>query len=76
MDAGVPEADAGKYAGQVHAGARLQVLGVAHGSGRRGLSAGEGGATLRRNAAHRFMNLATIRRAWHDHTSLMGLLPW
>lgn len=32
VNAGVPEADAGEHAGQVHAGARLQILGVTHGS--------------------------------------------
>lgn len=35
VNSGVSEADAGKHASQVHAGPRLQVLGVAHGSGTR-----------------------------------------
>lgn len=33
MNSGISEADAGKHAGQVHAGPRLQVLGVPHSSG-------------------------------------------
>lgn len=78
VNAGVPEADPSEHASQVHAGARLQVLGVAHGSGRSLESAGGSGsrpaaAELNR---YRFMNLATTWRAWRDHTSLMGLLPW
>lgn len=43
VNAGVPEADPSEHAGQVHAGARLQVLGVAHSPGRRRESAAGSG---------------------------------
>lgn len=79
VNSSVPEADPGEHASQVHAGARLQVLGVAHGSGMSPSSAetlASRPVCCRLTPAHRFMYLATTLRAWRDHTSLMGLLPW
>lgn len=34
------------------------------------------GSASKLNFIYRFMYLATTLRAWRDHTSLMGLLPW
>lgn len=77
VNSSVAEADAGEHTSQVHAGACLQVLGVAHGSE---ITPPSHTCTVSLRVtfkrSYRFMNLATTWRAWRDHTSLMGLLPW